>query len=122
MVEGGQGRVVAGGGMAKGQVMAGEVRGKSVAEQSVDECGREGKSRASRATTGKQAGKERVRGARSSEPPQKTPHFLFGFALSLLTNKSLDFVCQISKFGQFISFNGFPPQASLNLSLLLYFF
>ena len=57
--------------MAKGQVMAGEVRGKSVAEQSVDECGREGKSRASRATTGKQAGKERVRGARSSEPPQK---------------------------------------------------
>ena len=40
MVQGGQGRVVAGGGMAKGQVMAGEVRGKSVAEQSVDECGR----------------------------------------------------------------------------------
>ena len=39
MVEGGQGRVVAGGGMAKGQVMAGEVRGKSVAEQSVVECG-----------------------------------------------------------------------------------
>ena len=26
--------------MAKGQVMAGEVRGKSVAEQSVEECGR----------------------------------------------------------------------------------
>ena len=40
MVEGGQGRVVAGGGMAKGQVMAGEVRGKSVAEQSVEKCGR----------------------------------------------------------------------------------
>ena len=86
MVEGGQGRVVAGGGMAKGQVMAGEVRGKSVAEQSVEECGRvwmsvvEGKSRASRATTGKQAGKERVRGARSREPPQKTLHFLFGSA------------------------------------------
>ena len=78
--------MVAGGGMAKGQVMAGEVRGKSVAEQSVEEWGRvwmsvvEGKSRASRATTGKQAGKERVRGARSSEPPQKTPHFLFGSA------------------------------------------
>ena len=78
MVEGGQGRLVAGGGMAKGQVMAGEVRGKSV-----EECGRvwmsvvEGKSRA---TTGKQAGKERVRGARSREPPQKTLHFLFGSA------------------------------------------
>ena len=82
----------------------------------------EGKSRASRATTGKQAGKERVRGARSREPPQKTLHFLFGSALSLLTDKSLDFVCQISKFGQCISFDGFPPQASLNLSLLLYFF
>ena len=45
MVEGGQGSVVAGGGMAKGQVMAGEVRGKSVEEcgrvwKSVDECGR----------------------------------------------------------------------------------
>ena len=39
MVEGGQGRLVAGGGTAKGQVMTGEVRGKSVAEQSVDECG-----------------------------------------------------------------------------------
>ena len=78
--------MVAGGGMAKGQRMAGEVRGKSVAEQSVDECGRvwmsvvEGKSRASRATTGKQAGKERVRGTRSGEPPQKTLHFLFGSA------------------------------------------
>ena len=75
--------MVAGGGMAKGQVMAGEVRGESVAEQSVEECGRvwmsvvEGKSRA---TTGKQAGKERVRGARSREPPQKTLHFLFGSA------------------------------------------
>ena len=72
--------MVAGGGMAKGQVMAGEVRGKRA------ECGRvwmsvvEGKSRASRATTGKQAGKERVRGARSREPPQKTLHFLFGSA------------------------------------------
>ena len=77
MVQGGQGRVVAGGGMAKGQVMASEVR---VWQSRVWKSVVEGKSRASRATTGKQAGKERVRGARSREPPQKTLHFLFGSA------------------------------------------